>query len=77
MRKYKTRAELIRKAIDALDAGYSLREIAKVTGIPVSTLQCARAGGLQYVFDVESKRDARPICARAGTGKSSGAPGKE
>ena len=75
MRKYKTRADLLKKAIDALDAGYSLREISRVTGIPVSTLQCARAGSLRYLFDVENRNNARSICDSLGTSEDSGALG--
>lgn len=59
-RIYKTRSELLKKAIDALDAGFSLRQVAAATGIPKTTLLTARAGKLKYLFD-EVSFDARSI----------------
>lgn len=50
-RIYKTRSDILKKAIDALDAGFSLRQVAAATGIPKTTLLTARAGKLKYLFD--------------------------
>lgn len=61
MKRYKQNFEQIRKALDALDAGFSLRQVAKVSGVPASTLQRAAAGGLRYLFedDLDNARSFR------------------
>lgn len=60
-KQYKTRAELLKRAIDALDAGFSLRQVAAATGIPKTTLLTARAGKLRYLFDGDVLNDVRSI----------------
>lgn len=53
MFKYKTieRYRAIRAALDALDAGYSLRQVAKASGVPITTLWEAKKGRCRWVFE--------------------------
>lgn len=81
MAVYKLKAVMLRRAIDALDAGFSIRAVAEATGIPLSTLHAAQSGKLAYLF--EGDFYARSFCdkpgsARAGRGRQAGnkTPGK-
>ena|GEM_PF-4114532 len=75
MAVYKLKVVMLRRAIDALDAGFSLRAVAEATGIPLSTLHAAQSGKLAYLFegdDYARSFRGKPGDIRAGRGRQAG-----
>lgn len=50
-RIYKNYRGKLQKALDAIDAGYSLRSVAAATGLSIGTLHALKAGRLRWFFE--------------------------